>query len=228
MTKRIYVGLGVVLLFVIVAHVMVSPLKADELTDAINVERARHGLHALAHSDDLAAWAQHNNTIATASDPHAAFSQTPAIGQNAAAGPRSVAEVVGCWMASPPHRVNMLLRNATTCGGSHNGLWWTINLGVGNYSEIPNSSPKIVESKPAAKTNSEPALTGHGNLTAACPTEVKPAAESCPSKAAGADFPAAGLPRVCSTGSGLGACGRSEVRQVFHPVRCGLFRRLFR
>lgn len=153
--KRIELGLWMVVFWLVVAHVLINPSRADELTDAINQERARHGLPALAHDPNLAAWARVNNSTARAGQgPHSSFWRTPAIAQNSAVNQRSIPEVVGCWMASAAHRVNMLNPFARCCGGSFDGAWWTVNFG--NSSAIPNSSPKIVESKPAANAIGTP------------------------------------------------------------------------
>ncbi len=165
--KRIVLMIVGVILGVLIPHLVFG---ADDLTDAVNQERAKHGLHALAHEPHLSSWAAANNDQQRARGlGHHVFSGTPASRQNAASGQKCIAEVVDIWMASNAHRAAMLANEVTCCGGATDGFYWTLNFGISI-----GSQPKTIEVKPAAPSESPQhgiALPMHsGQGVAACYT----------------------------------------------------------
>ncbi len=211
--KRIVLIVLGVLLGTLLPHLVFG---ADDLTDAVNVERTRHGLHSLAHEPSLAAWAAENNRYG--------FGHTimgPAHRQCAAWGQRTIGEAVGAWMASPAHRAALLAYDVTHCGGAFDGSVWTWNAsgypppppGLGGPPAPPTWQPKTVESKPQQRPAGASPQTGNGNLTAAC---SKPA------------VPDSG--RLAPTQAPTAACSNVPVSQLKMGNRCwsgrrGLFRR---
>lgn len=93
------------------------------VVDLVNAERAKEGLApyrvslrlheaALGHARDLASGPESGHAGSDGSDPSMRADRVGYrwswIGENVAAGQRSPAEVVAGWMASPPHRHNVL------------------------------------------------------------------------------------------------------------------------
>ncbi len=163
--KRIELGLRMVALAIVLMHVMLITAKADGLTDAINVERARCGLHALSHEPSLDYWAvQNNGQQRTRGLGHYIFGGLPIVRQNAAWGQPDIPSVIVAWMCSPGHRASILSPDVTHCGGSFDGAYWTCNFSL---------SLKPKEAKPAVpadKPGSAHGVGTTGSSAAACPT----------------------------------------------------------
>jgi hypothetical protein len=163
--KRIELSLWFIAFALVIVHVLFVPrVKADELTDAINVERARHGLPALAHEPILAGQAAQNNRFGFG---HHYLGS--AILQNAAWNIHSVGGVVASWMQSPGHRSAILSPYATACGGAYDGICWTLNFGHVSQSNQAAGPPQM-----QVAASGWPATS----LTAACSTSYPGASTS--------------------------------------------------
>ncbi len=162
-----------VALAIVLMHVMLITAKADGLTDAINAERARHGLSALAHEPALTLWAESNNAQQRARGM-GHFVLGPCIRQNVAWGQRDIASVVYAWMCSPGHRAAILQPDATYCGGAFDGSYWTWSCSSQTaYHTVTQQSPITQEAKPAVpadKPGSAHGVGTTGSSAAACPT----------------------------------------------------------
>lgn len=122
----------------------------DEVVRLTNIERGKHGLHALRAQPQLAQAAQlHSQDMATREffdhknpDGEQAWDRAVRCGyryrkvaENIAAGQRSPAEVVEGWMNSPGHRKNILdgelfeIGVGLASGGSY-GTYWTQVFGT--------------------------------------------------------------------------------------------------
>ena len=154
-----------------VALLMPNIARADELTDAINAERSRYGLHSLAYDSSLASWAAENNRHQRSRGlGHFVF-----IGgrQNAAWNCLTVPSVVSAWMHSPGHRAAILAVDVTVCGGSFDGIYYTWNA-----AQAVATPQRQVESKPATTsplaTEQAPStgLGGSGEIQA-CPPRAR-------------------------------------------------------
>jgi hypothetical protein len=154
----------------IIAAVLIPHLVfADDLTDAINAERARHGLHALVHEPSLVADAAINNRYG--------FGHTylgRAERQCAAWGQPTVEAVAAAWIASPPHRAILLARDLTCCGGAFSNGVWTCNFstqpnqaaGTSGVKAPPTLAATAACSTPQCRPAAAPPRTRHGNLAA--------------------------------------------------------------
>lgn len=167
-----------VALALVLAHALVAPAKADELTDAINVERARHGLCALAFDPSLSEWAKCNNAAqaGTGRLGHHVYGPYGQIALQVIVGaPVTIAQAVGEWMQSPSHRALILRADMRFGGGCQSacGKWWTYNL---NY--FPVQPPKTIESKPAADGVPKGQPVAQAPTAAACSIEAKPATKT--------------------------------------------------
>ena len=152
--------------------------RGDELTDAVNAVRAQHGLHTLAHSGFLANWAAENNRHGSG---HHVLG--PALFQNAGWNQKSIPQIIADWMRSPAHRTALLAVHVTHCGGSFDGVNWTLNLGnpamiqfpvdaidpaktiFGPVASLGVAQTKTIESKPAVS----PSTSGKGLSPIVCP-----------------------------------------------------------
>jgi uncharacterized protein YkwD len=96
----------------------------------INVVRAQHGLAPLAdwscpnyYAEHLAARLESSSTLAHQSLAHIADACAASyVGENIARGPMSSNQTVDAWMASAPHRANILDPHYTRIGV---GIRWT-------------------------------------------------------------------------------------------------------
>ena len=97
--KRITLGLWM-------AVYMFAPVAcADDLTDAVNVERAKHGLLSLAHDESLAAWASLNNgEQAHRGLGHHVLRGFGQVALWCGGSPVTPSAAVAVWMSSPAHR----------------------------------------------------------------------------------------------------------------------------
>ena len=215
--KRIELALHMTVIALVIAHLMISPAKADDLTDAVNVERARHGLHALSHEPNLAAWASLNNgEQAYRGLGHHVLRGFGQVALWCGGSPVTPSAAVAVWMSSAAHRHEILRPEVRFGGGveSENGQYWTFNT-----SYAPFQAPKTIESKPAERTP--------GQLRSSAGFEST--AGSAPSGSAPA--PATGTTELmtplcgagCSTGPGYSNCAPAFQRG--NPGRRG-FRRM--
>ncbi len=155
-----------------IGWILAEAAKADVLTDAINVERAKHGLSALAHEPALTLWAESNNAQQRARGM-GHFVLGPCIRQNVAWGQRDIASVVYAWMCSPGHRAAILQPDATYCGGAFDGSYWTWSCSSQTAHHTVTQQTSL-EAKPAASAPKPPppdAVVSSGKCSAAaCPT----------------------------------------------------------
>lgn len=133
------------------AEAAVVPEAEAQVVVLVNQERAAVGCPALqtdarlvtaarAHSQDMAVRAYFAHTDPDGTNP---FARMTAFGyplysgmaENIGAGQRTAAEVVAAWMASPPHRANILncayvaVGTGAWTGGSY-GVYWTQDFGT--------------------------------------------------------------------------------------------------
>lgn len=114
-----------------------STFRPQDLVDAMNAERAQYGLRPLEVDPALMRVAQDwaEAMAARGSLGHENFmgrikAATPfsAAGEDVDEGQVSVAGVMRAWMASPPHRANILGANFNRCGVgravAHGVAWW--------------------------------------------------------------------------------------------------------
>jgi uncharacterized protein YkwD len=119
--------------------------------DLTNAERQRAGLGPLVLNDQLTSAAQGYSQVLASSgcfqhtcgpvpdfadrDGQAGYTGWISIGENIAAGYASPEEVVAGWMASPPHRANILSASFTeigvgvVTGGGQLGTYWAAEFG---------------------------------------------------------------------------------------------------
>ncbi len=151
-----------------IGWILAEAAKADGLTDAINVERARHGLSALAHEPALTLWAESNNAQQRARGM-GHFVLGPCIRQNVAWGQRDIASVVYAWMCSPGHRAAILQPEATYCGGAFDGSYWTWSCSAATAHHTVTQQTSL-EAKPATGTTDSSVGPKKPEPVAACPT----------------------------------------------------------
>jgi uncharacterized protein YkwD len=121
------------ILTAVLCHTPLSPVESA-MVQAVNQERALHGLHPLRVDQRLMNSAR-QHAIWMAAMRVNMHSRTPNVAENIAASQRTVAEVTAAWMASPGHRANILnpawRRVGVTGVTSGNGWpYWVQQFGI--------------------------------------------------------------------------------------------------
>ncbi len=138
-------------------------VKGDELTDAINVERAKHGLRPLIHESSLSGWAKLNNEVEERHHLLGHFvrpeGQVCLITEPCGSAGLTPAGAVQEWIATD-HRQRDFMRPDVTHGGgaiSADRKWWTYNVQTCEAKSVAGSaSLKSPEGFAAACSNAPP------------------------------------------------------------------------
>lgn len=165
-----------------------SDVVLQQVIEAVNAERARHGLAPLAPESTLMQIADFyacrlaEGGFFAHIDPYDASTVDSRatsfgyaflkIGENLAAGQRTAEQVVHDWLASPGHRANLLdpvyseIGVAVKLGGSQ-GPYWVMEFGR-PFTTSLSAADAAIESKPIA---SETAATSAPSSAPAIPIE---------------------------------------------------------